>query len=246
MNAAPRLESCYFSAVPDRRWDRMAAVLRYTAAQQCPGWRVNVHALAPAGHRGHSRTVANNTHKLDEWARIVAAAADGDRIALVDADVFLLRPLDDVWAWPFDVAITTKPGAEYPINGGVVFLRVSPASRRFMADWQRANAEMLADPGFHLPWRRRFAGINQAALGYLRDGRGLPDLQLRELPCAEWNCEDAHWASFDPAVTRIVHVKSALRLACLETQPIPPELLPLVRVWKDLEARARAQMSRTA
>lgn len=230
---APRLESCYFGDQLGRPWHRLAGVLRYTAERHCPGWSIRVEEIAPVAldHRLGARTLVRNSQKLERWRSVVAAAAEGDRVLLIDTDTMIVNPLDDVWDLEFDVAYTTKP-AEYPINGGVMFLRVSPAVRAFMDRWAAENLRMLKDPGFHQPWRRRFAGINQASLGYLLEEARPAAVAFRELPCATWNCEDASWDVFDPTVTRIVHVKSALRLACIDTQPIPPMLAELAARWK--------------
>ncbi len=237
---APQLYACYFRGDYQDRWERLARVLRLTAAEHCPDWRVQVESIAPVAihHRLGSRTVVRNTQKLERWADVVAAAENGDRLLLMDADTFLVRSLDAVWDLNFDVAITTKR-AEYPINGGVVFLRISEAVKRFMEAWRSINSRMLHDPGFHQSWKRKYAGMNQAALGYLLEAERPSGVQLLELPCSEWNCEDSAWATFDPSVTRIVHVKSELRIACLDTQPIPPALSGLAARWRALDRQAQ-------
>jgi len=53
------------------------------------------------------------------------------------------------------------------------------------------------------------------------------------------NCEDHSWPAFHPDVTRVVHVKGLLRLACLESQPIPPALAELAARWKMLDREVR-------
>lgn len=239
-----RLESCYFGQYGNPRWERMARVLSYTASLFCPSWSVNVTPIGPNGENQRiARKLTNNTHKLEHWADIVEASSDGERLLLIDTDTMILRSLDAVWDQPFDVAITTKV-AEYPINGGVVFLRASQAVKTFMATWREVNRQMLNDPGFHQPWKRRFAGMNQAALGYILTEHR-PALNIVELPCAEWNCQDDTWPLFAPEVTRIVHVKAALQLACLEAQPIPAELVELARLWKFYDREA-SQIARHA
>lgn len=206
----PRLESCYFGT--DAVWARMAAVLEMTAAEHCPGWQVSVQRVEPTplvsalGVPSHAR----NTEKMAEWHRIVMASADGDRVLLLDADTFIVRSLDDVWDLPFDLAYTTKP-SRFPFNSGVVFLRISDRVKGFVDDWHAENQRMLQDRNYHQPWRTKYGGINQAALGAILNRNGLHGLHVLTLPCREWNCEDSSWWTTTPADARIVHVKSALR-----------------------------------
>lgn len=237
----PRLESCYFEMgdLPGR-WTRLARVLAASAAVHCPAWHVRVEALdsrpdpALIGTQAHIR----NTHKLGWWHARVMEATDGDRLLLIDADTVILRPLEDVWALDFDLAYTTKRGGLFPFNAGVIFLRVSDPVRAFMSAWLAENARLMATAQDRHLWVRRYGGVNQAALGHVLDQRPR-NLQLRELPCAEWNCEDDSWPRFDPAVTRILHVKSALRRACLSVLDETPALAPMSQTWRAYETASK-------
>lgn len=242
MAGEPRLVSTWFGE--NAQYERMARVLEFSARRHCPGWSIEVRREAPPprtsplGVPSH----AHNTMKMDTWAEAVAASADGDRVLLIDADTFLLRSLDDVWALDFDMAYTVKKQVRFPFNSGVVFLRIGPPARRFAEAWHRENARLLAAPREHQRWRERFGGINQAALGAMLTSGLVTDLGLRlaQLPCAEWNCEDSSWGEFDPAVTRIVHVKSALRRAVFGLGPASIRMRQLTRLWKLLEREALA------
>lgn len=50
---SPRLEACYFPG-SDRagKWDRLARVLAYTAAQHCPDWQAHIAPLPPLVFEG--------------------------------------------------------------------------------------------------------------------------------------------------------------------------------------------------
>lgn len=242
----PRLESCYFADDPSGEWRRLAAVLEATALQQCPGWRVSVNRVHPEirvsalGVPSHAR----NTEKMDEWHRIVMASADGDRLLLIDADTFIARPLDPVWDLDFDLAYTTKQ-SRFPFNSGVVFLRISDRVRAFVDAWRTENVRMLGDRNYHTPWRTRYGGINQAALGAMLNRNDLDGLHVAQLPCRIWNCEDSNWWAADVGEPRIVHVKSALRKAAIHgrwpdwlghTKVEGDRFRAWVKTWQDLDA----------
>lgn len=250
----PRLEACYFGADPTRQWARLAAVLRATADEHCPAWQIAIRHIQPRRHRSALLLASNvaNTQKLEEWCRLVQEAEDGQPLLLIDADTAILRPLDDIWERPFDLAYTTKPGARFPFNAGVIFVRVSTAVRAVFAAWWAENFRMLQNSAYHHKFRRVFGGLNQAAFGSLLRSGELAALQLLELPCVEWNCEDASWAHFDPAVTRILHIKDGitagnLRKAIFGQQPPQtPQVHALAALWRDIESKAADAARRTA
>jgi hypothetical protein len=247
----PRLESCYFTELRNDPWTRLARNLAFTAAEHCQGWTVRVAALPPYRQSSAMPGIAlidgytANTYKLDHWCQVVQDAADGTELLLIDTDTLILRPLDDVWAQPFDLAYTVRP-ARFPFNGGVVFLRVSAATRAFVLRWRDENRRLFRDKAAHQIERRKYGGINQAAFGALLERGEATDLRIVRLPCAEWNCEDSTWASFDPAVTRILHVKSMLRKAVLGFAGAPPALKALVQVWRTIDRAALAAEERSA
>lgn len=247
-NGLPRLECPYFDGETDR-YTRMARVLRYTAQQHCPAWLINVQAIAPARMDGlpvrENRYLANS-HKLGDWCRAIADAPLGTRMLLIDADTFITNPIDDVWDRNFDLAYTVRQSYMLPFNLGVVFVRVTPETKAFMELWRQQNNLMYGDESYHDPWRKRYGGINQAAFGYLIDHTD-HGLHLLTLPCSEWNCENSGWTGFDPELTRIVHVKGALRRLVFTNQAGPleehikdqSELMPLADRWWALEQEAK-------
>lgn len=245
--SAPLLYGCYFGLGLQRQWPRLARVLVAAATRHCPEWTVRVDSLpppkpVPRASPGH----VANTHKLDRWCEVIAGAAAGDRVLLVDVDTVVLRSLAPIWDQTFDVAYTIRPdGTRFPINAGVVAVQVNPRSRAFLTAWRDENRRMLADPARHLPWRKRYGGINQSALGAVLASPAARQATLVQLPCVEWNCEDSTWASFDPAVTRILHVKSQLRLAIFQGVSGAARWKSLIAIWRAHE-RALDAGPRTA
>ncbi|MGE3472087.1 MAG: hypothetical protein AB7O28_17160 [Vicinamibacterales bacterium] len=238
-----RLISCYFGA--DGHFARLARVLAHTAATQCPTWDRRIEAIAPRPMKSALGVTSHvvNTQKMEHWHDAVAAAPDDARMLLIDADTMILRPLDDIWDRAFDFAYTTKE-TRFPFNSGVVFLRVTPAVREFMRIWRDENVRMLGDARHHTVWRRKYGGINQASLGHALETGRTTALRILSLPCLEWNCEDSHWAKFDPEQTRIVHCKSGLRQAILGMGPATfrrqPDIARLARIWSTFEQDALA------
>jgi hypothetical protein len=244
-NRQPRLESPYFGD-KDSMYGRMARVLDYTARRLCPGWAVNVRQAEPELPQGPQRdTLLHvNAQKMDLWCRTIVEAPLGDRICLMDSDTFLVNGLDGVWDQNFDIALTVRDFI-IPINTGVVFVRVTPETKAFFQRWLDVNAAMYVDVPFHMQWKPKYGGMTQSSLGYILES-GDHGLNVLTLPCLEWNCEDSCWGAFDPAVTRVLHVKSVLRRLVFQGDVSPPEypwwtnedLAPLAERWYALEREA--------
>lgn len=238
-----RIVSCWFPMpAVGNKFDEMARVFEYTALKQCPDWTLSLTKLAmPARMLGKPDNHIANTWKLDHWVEQVHAAADGDEILLIDSDTMILRPLDPIWEQAFDIAYTAR-AAEYPhpLNGGVVFVRVSDRSRAFLEEWKRINRAMLNDRALRDLWRK-YAGLNQRALGKMLNAKQQV-AHIIQVPCLEWNCEDSEWKNFDPALTRIVHIKSGLRSAIFG--PVRrPHHQPLIRIWETLRLEADGKVA---
>jgi hypothetical protein len=240
----PILAAAYFgTGSAGDHYSRLARVLEYTAGVHCPEWTIRVERLkAPPAYNSvlgvHSHVT--NSQKLEWWRGVVAAAEDGDRVLLMDADMMITRPLGDVWDRAFDLAYTIRTEGRLPFNGGVVFVRVSPAIRAFVDRWLAVNMKFLGNANDHRHWRTKYAGINQASFGYMLERELDPSLVLERLTCHEWNAENTAWAKFDPNITRIVHLKSGLRRALFGVEAERREHKRLIGIWHELEARARA------
>lgn len=244
MDETPRLVSCWFGEGDQGdMYRRLAAVLEHTARQHCPGWDIRVPKLEALWN---GRTLPRNpsflwnTQKFEHWMERLVELPDGTRVLLIDGDTMIVRPLDPVWDLDFDLAYTIRQGTRLPLNAGVVFLRASNRTRAFIRKWWEMNVEFYENEPKHRPWRQKYAGINQASFGYMLEEVD-HGCRLLTLPCAEWNL--CQWDLYDPAVTRIVHVKSSLRRATFNSHPAPRFRQPtqsLISMWKRLEKEALA------
>jgi len=234
----PRLEAVYFDDGPYDDFARLARVLEHTADQHCGGWRRAITRLDPPRRRAGSSSMVANTVKLNRWCDLVASAEDGEQILLLDTDTALLRAIDAIWERPFDVAYATKVH-DFQFNLGVFFLRVTARVRTLFETWRAENARLFRTWSEDPTWRTRYGGVNQASFGSLIQTGALEGVDVCELACAEWNCEESAWPAFDPAVTRILHLKGALRRSVFHRQTPPADLLPAVSAWRQLDRESR-------
>jgi hypothetical protein len=216
----------------------MAKVLEHTAKKHLPSWDVRVVEERPQLYDSAMGNASHgwNTQKLVWWRDTVVNAPDGARVLVIDGDTAILRPLDPAWELRFDVAYTVRPRG-LPLNGGVMFLRVSDRTRRFMCLWAEHNLRFIGDAEAHGPWRDKYAGINQAALGYVleREDHGCAIVQLQ---CKEWNACSPDL--FVPGLSRVLHIKSGFRRALFQPDPVTRrQYKPLIDLWTGLEAEVR-------
>ncbi len=174
-----------------------------------------------------------NTFKLDKWVEILKNS--NENICFSDCDMLMTGDISDVWEYDFDVACTYREtwklsGRGIPFNGGVIFVRPNERSIKFFERLAEVNNQMLMDSDFHKKWRKKYAGMNQAAFGYLYE-KERDICKLIELPCPIWNCVDESWMKFNKDV-KMVHIKSKLRKYCLGHSKTPVPYSYLVNLWR--------------
>jgi hypothetical protein len=239
----PRLESVYFPG--SDQYPRLARVLRYTAQRWAPNWDIRVREVGPPEVTSPLRqSAADNSWKLEWWARAVEEAEDGQLLLLVDTDTFVAAPLDPLLDLTFDLAYTYRAASRFPLNGGVVAVRAGEGTRAAFREWLTEDRKMLRDPARLEPWRRFYGGQNQASFGACLEGGTFRNLRILPLPCREWNCEETGWAYYQEGRTRIVHVKAALRAHAFGLRSFP-HTLELSTVWRRLEREAPGESSPT-
>lgn len=218
----------------DERSDyaRLLEVFRRSIARNMPGVEIDVlDCSAPkAIFPGNSVGWASNTAKLRAWANYVRQASEP--LVLCDCDMLCLQSIEPAFDQDFDIAYTERSCDEIPLNGGVVFVRPTAASRSFFQRWHEINLRMYRDKILHHSWRRRYTGMNQAAFGYMLNRPHTA--RLATLPCREWNACNDDWPYID-GITRMVHVKGQLRKYVLAGVPlagIPVHLHKAVEAWR--------------
>lgn len=225
---------------PRGLYARLAGALERSAAANSPRTPLTVYRHRARfdrldSIRGDSpesgrRGLIDNAQKISSWRRIVETADLGEVLGIMDCDTLVLGDLSAVLEIDFEVAYTARPPwARLPFNAGVVFVRVSAATRRFFAAWEEQNLRLLGDRTAHRPLRNKYGGINQAALGYLLERP--VDVVPVAIPCTTWNCEDTSWSEFGPE-TKILHIKGRLRSACVRGRNPEPDIERLAEIWR--------------
>lgn len=214
---------------------RLRRVFEASAREVMPGVRIEVAELTASGSPPRLRARARGNRRDDINRAFLTTAAmawrSPDPVAVCDMDLMFLRPIEDVWERPFDVAVTRREWKS-PWNTGLWFMRPTEAARTFVAEWA-ALARYFA---LHEPAEvERHSGIDQAALARALDRN--TQACVLELPCRHWNSTQSEWAQIDDE-TRVVHVKSALRRACFGSEPPPPGLQWAVDLWHRHERAA--------
>jgi hypothetical protein len=211
----------YCSATPGSLYDRMADVLVASGARN--GVEVEIERVPRAVTRGDAFT-----DKAIAWSRAVHRATEP--FALLDCDLVIARPLRDVWAHDFDVAVTTHAGA---LNSGVIFVRPSLHVRRFFGEWPQRTIEWCHK---NPPGQKPRYSDQDALIAMLASA---PRLVARELHMHEWNSTQLTW-HMRSNETRVYHVKSGAR-AILEganKRPSASETF-VADLWRNEEQRCR-------
>lgn len=222
---------------------RLARVWEESARQTNQHAEIVLHKIEPPQTVKRNTGLSSNNHKFKVWNAEIQAANNGDLIVLTDVDLMILADLRPAFKGDFDIGVTRRTAQSWPINAGVVFVRVSDASKRFIERWGEVDQKMYEDEVFHEPYKRKYKGQNQAALGYLRENNDTGAV-VQELPCAVWNACNEDYVHFKLGTTKVVHIKSTLRHAILgKTRGVPSKMKPICKLWKAFESAAKERQS---
>lgn len=170
-----------------------------------------------------------NTEKLEAWLHFLKTT-DQDQVVFSDCDMVMAAPIYDVFDPEYDIAYTARTRTtRIPMNGGVMFVRNNEASKNFFEEFYRVNKAMYNDEKFHNQWRAKYAGMNQAAFGYMYEMKPVPIL-LHKYLTDVWNAVDCDWPNITDK-TRLIHVKSQLRKNVLQNRQPYGNYRKAMEIW---------------
>lgn len=228
------IETVQFNLQNQHKYDPLLDVFRESLARNMPDIPLVEHILNPPAEIPMIRKVSYwaNTYKLKRWEKIIRNASEP--VILADCDMVCLRDISNAFCGDFDIAYTVRTNKRLPLNGGLIFVKPTAASRRFFAMFRATNERMYWDPLFHEKWKHKTAGMNQAAFWYVvkKVDHGA---KLMTLPCEKWNACDEDWPHVN-GLTRMLHIKGRLRWAVLgnlSDEKMPPELARAAAIWRE-------------
>lgn len=226
----------YFDYEGKVTYTTLAKVLEHSIIKNVPLSRIISKGLTVPieSSVSRSRSFLSNTIKLEHWIEILDSLPYGSQLVFIDADTLVIKDIREVFNKDFDVAYTKRTSSSFPINGGVLFIKKTERSMQFLREWKIVNDTMFHDKTFHEHWRKKYAGINQAAFGYLLEKYKEP-IDLLEVPCAIYNACNEDWRDLNPDC-RIVHIKGPFRKVLFEQQKNPDftQFGEAFYTWKEL------------
>lgn len=214
---------------------RLLSVLEKSVKLNCPNANfislVKSPPEVPLEGRKQNLLFYENTDKLADWVNFVENSDDPD-IILVDCDMMVLQDVSEVFEEEFDVGFTRRANHKrIPFNGGVFFVRRNERSLNFFRKFKEINDKMYLDRSFHQAWRDKYAGMNQAAFGWMWENY-FEKISLLQLPCETYNVCSG-WDCLREEY-KIIHIKSQLRHACLGNSEVK-KYSEIVNKWREIE-----------
>ena len=120
--------------------------------------------------------------KIEQLARLVGQLKDGDRLMVMDADLYFLDDPFNAFEKDFDLAVTTRCHEyRYPINGGVFYFRINKKTRT-LVDFYLMQCK---DPTWPPLVKFRSTGRNGRVLS--KQKKYNPDWEIgQDFLCAVW------------------------------------------------------------
>jgi len=218
----------------DTKYKTLLDVLEYSAKTNMPDAEFiafNIDAPQVEELPGQKMLISN-TVKLKIWVEQLQKARKGDKLAFFDADMLIMRDFSQVFNYNFDVAYTYRMDyGRLPLNGGVMFAKPTRKAKSFFRKFLEINNYFLTHKKEHDEFRRIYAGMNQAAMGWMLE-RSNHRANILGLPCPLWNVCNEDWHQMRPDAY-ILHIKSRLRLMCLGKKKITKDIKEVVDIWKN-------------
>lgn len=230
-----KIVSVYFDYNNLQRYETLAKVLAYSVKKYCPLAEFKLfkidRPILKAKHR--SRCFTSNTYKLRKWLEVLKNT--NDNVIFIDCDTIVLKDLFPAFFGNFDIGFMKRTSSRIKYNGGVVFVRNTPEAIEFIELWNKINEKMYNDYNFHRPYHIKYAGMNQAAFGYILENEKFK-AKLKSFSCLEWDACDEDWQYLNND-TKIIHVKGNLRRAIFGNRSIYP-FKRAIAIWNNLAVEA--------
>jgi hypothetical protein len=231
-----KIISVQFDYPGQNKYDKLAQVLEYSIKKNSPSADFELIKLkAPIiKRRIKSKSFASNTIKMEYWLK--ALKETDDNVIFIDCDMIVLQDLSNVFNDDYDIGYTKRTGSRLPYNGGVVFVKNTTNATEFIELWNDVNKRMYNDWNFHSPWRNKYAGMNQAAFGYIMEKEKF-NAKLKQFSCAEMNACTEDWPKINKN-TKIIHIKGALRRAAFNRHRPKDRCRRALIIWHNLAVEA--------
>lgn len=233
-----KIFSVVFDYNQNDRYAKLEQTFRKSVEVNCPGTELTIARIEAPKATKRKIGLTSNWHKFKRWVEFVDAQQDGEHVILMDVDMLVLGDLRPAFRESFDIGITRRTSANWPYNGGVVFVKVSNLTRGFIKRWGEIDEQMYRDERFHAPYSAKYKGQNQSSLGWMVEHD--ESCKIKEFPCAVWNACNEDWKAFGNH-TKVLHLKSTLRLVALgEQRGTPSKMRRAVNEFKKYERMVNA------
>ncbi len=169
-----------------------------------------------------------NTAKLRAIVEYLESC--NDDVIIADCDMLCTAPAYHAFDIPFDIAYTRKPEnhkTSCPLNGGIIMVRNNAVALDWMKQLVIVNDAMYKNAKFHAEWKKKYYGMNQAAMGFMIESSH--PARVHAYDTLTWNCVDCNWKDFN-SDTVFVHIKGELRNA-IQNRISYPDVLPIMQQW---------------
>lgn len=223
----------------DETFKKLFAVYKKSIELNIPDAElVDIHLPFPENNMGRNCFCHHNHEKLVQWSNYLDTC--NEPVILSDADMLALRDPVEIWDIGFDVCYTarthTNSGRNIPLNGGIVFVKPTAAAREFIKLWAEIDTRMYFDSSFHELYFRRYAGMNQASLGYLLEHPELYSAKIFSVFTRKYNAVECDWQYIDNE-TCFVHIKSMLRNMILTKQQPHGIYKTAMKRWYEIQCK---------
>lgn len=220
------------------KYSILSKVFEHSVKKNCPNAELEMLKVKPPElqRRSKSKSFASNTLKLELWLDVLKNT--DDNVVFMDCDMIVLKDISEAFNYDFDIGYTVRTNSSKPFNGGVVFVKNTLNAIKFIELWKEINRRMYNDYTFHMPYRTKYAGMNQASFGYLLEKKNY-EAKLKKFRCDIWNACDDNWRNIS-IDTKVMHIKGGLRRTVLSPRPINSRYDRAAIVWQNLAIEAGA------